>query len=75
MSLEKVVVVGASGYAGEELVRLLIRHPQIELAAVTSRQAAGQTLGSVFPKFAGMRYADLKFSDSSVENCSFSGSS
>ena len=68
MSLEKVVVVGASGYAGEELVRLLIRHPQIELAAVTSRQAAGQTLGSVFPKFAGMRYADLKFSDSSVEN-------
>jgi N-acetyl-gamma-glutamyl-phosphate reductase len=68
MSLEKVVVVGASGYAGEELVRLLIRHPQIELAAVTSRQAAGQTLGSVFPRFAGMRYSDLKFTDSSVES-------
>jgi N-acetyl-gamma-glutamyl-phosphate reductase len=68
MSLEKVVVVGASGYAGEELVRLLIRHPNIELAAVTSRQSAGQALGSVFPKFAGMKYADLKFTDSSVES-------
>ena len=68
MSLEKVVVVGASGYAGEELVRLLIRHPNIELAAVTSRQSAGQTLGSVFPKFSGMRYSDLKFTDSSVDS-------
>lgn len=68
MSLVKVVVVGASGYAGEELVRLLIRHPRIELAAVTSRQAVGQSLGSVFPKFAGMSGSDLKFTDSSVES-------
>jgi len=35
----KVAVVGASGYSGEELVRLLLRHPQVELTAVTSRQA------------------------------------
>jgi N-acetyl-gamma-glutamyl-phosphate reductase len=48
----KVAVVGASGYSGEELVRLLLRHPRVELAALTSRQFAGQTLAQVFPKFA-----------------------
>src|SRR6266571_1733928 len=48
----KVGIVGASGYSGEELVRLLLAHPQVELTAVTSRQYAGQTLAQVFPKFA-----------------------
>src|SRR5262249_39183878 len=48
----KVGIVGASGYSGEELVRLLLRHPHVELAAVTSRQYAGQTVAQVFPKFA-----------------------
>ena len=47
----KVGIVGASGYSGEELVRLLLRHPRVELTAVTSRQNAGQTLARVFPKF------------------------
>ncbi|MEA3209361.1 MAG: N-acetyl-gamma-glutamyl-phosphate reductase [Chthoniobacter sp.] len=67
MNLEKVAVVGASGYSGEELVRLLIRHPGVELVALTSRQLAGQTIGQVFPKFAGMRYADLPFIESDVD--------
>jgi N-acetyl-gamma-glutamyl-phosphate reductase len=49
----KVAVVGASGYSGEELVRLLVRHPHVEIAALTSRQFAGQSLGSVYPRFAG----------------------
>ena len=48
----KVGIVGASGYSGEELVRLLLAHPHVELAAVTSRQYAGQTLARIFPKFA-----------------------
>ena len=47
MSLEKIVVVGASGYSGEELVRILSRHPHTEIAAITSRQLAGQSLASV----------------------------
>jgi N-acetyl-gamma-glutamyl-phosphate reductase len=60
----KVAVVGASGYAGEELVRLLIAHPQADLVAVTSRQFAGQTLGEVFPRFSHDEKATaLKFSD------------
>ncbi len=47
----KAAIVGASGYSGEELVRLLLRHPHAELAAVTSRQYAGQTVARIFPKF------------------------
>ncbi len=47
----KVGIVGASGYSGEELVRLLLTHPHVELTAVTSRQYAGQTVAQVFPKF------------------------
>lgn len=47
----KVGIVGASGYSGEELVRLLLRHPNVELTMLTSRQNAGQTLAQVFPGF------------------------
>lgn len=67
MHTEKVVIVGASGYSGEELIRLLSGHPHAELVAVTSRQAAGQTIASVYPRFHGTRYAGLKFIDSTVE--------
>lgn len=64
MNLETVAVVGASGYSGEELIRLLNRHPGVELVCVTSRQHAGATLESVFPKFQGSRFSELKFSGS-----------
>jgi N-acetyl-gamma-glutamyl-phosphate reductase len=50
-SAVKVGIIGASGYSGEELVRLLLAHPNVELTAATSRQYAGQTLAQVFPKF------------------------
>jgi N-acetyl-gamma-glutamyl-phosphate reductase len=64
MELIKVAIAGATGYSGEELIRLLIRHPGIELACVTSRGNAGQRLEEVFPKFQGHKYSDLKFSGS-----------
>jgi len=61
----KVAVIGASGYTGEELVRLLLRHPNVDLVAATSRQLAGKTLAEVFPRFAHHKTAStLKFSDS-----------
>lgn len=62
----KTAIVGASGYSGEELVRLLLRHPHVELAAVTSRQYAGQALAQVFPRHAsdergkGLRFTEPK---------------
>ena len=61
----KTAVIGASGYAGEELVRLLLSHPQVDLTAVTSRQFAGQTVAQIFPRFFHHQKAQtLKFSDS-----------
>jgi N-acetyl-gamma-glutamyl-phosphate reductase len=48
----RAAIIGASGYSGEELVRILLHHPRVALAAVTSRQRAGQPLGKVFPRFA-----------------------
>jgi N-acetyl-gamma-glutamyl-phosphate reductase len=45
MSDQKAVaVVGASGYTGEELLRVLLRHPNVSLKAITSRQMEGQSL-------------------------------
>ena len=61
----KVAIVGASGYTGEELVRLLLGHPGVDLVAATSRQLAGKTLAQAFPRFANHKTATaLKFSDS-----------
>ncbi|HEX4644712.1 MAG TPA: N-acetyl-gamma-glutamyl-phosphate reductase [Verrucomicrobiae bacterium] len=48
----KVGIVGASGYSGEELARLLLAHPRAELTVATSRQYSGQTLAQVFPRYA-----------------------
>src|SRR6266496_912684 len=65
---KKVAIVGASGYSGEELLRLLLRHPHADLAAVTSRQYAGQTVAQVFPKFAGHPHArTVRFNDPNAE--------
>jgi N-acetyl-gamma-glutamyl-phosphate reductase len=44
-----VAIIGASGYTGVELVRILCNHPQVNLTAATSRQYANQPLGQVFP--------------------------
>jgi N-acetyl-gamma-glutamyl-phosphate reductase len=54
MSTAKVpiAVIGASGYTGGELLRLLIQHPRMEVTAVTSEKSAGSTIASVFPQFA-----------------------
>src|SRR5208337_116933 len=65
---KKIAIIGASGYSGEELVRLLLNHPHVELVAVTSRQNAGKTLAQVFPKFASHpKSRTLRFTDSNVE--------
>jgi N-acetyl-gamma-glutamyl-phosphate reductase len=68
MKTKKVAIVGASGYSGEELVRLLLNHPHAQLVAVTSRQNAGQTLAQVFPKFASHpKSKSLRFVEPNAE--------
>jgi N-acetyl-gamma-glutamyl-phosphate reductase len=47
----KIGVLGASGYAGSECVRLLLRHPQVEIAVLTGDRRAGQPMREVFPQF------------------------
>lgn len=63
----RVAIIGASGYSGEELVRLLLRHPHANLTAVSSRQYAGQSIASVFPKFTGIPGSELLFIPSTTE--------
>src|SRR3982751_4273567 len=71
MSVSKktpVAIVGPSGYAGEDLVRLLLAHPSADIVAVTSRQYAGQTLAQVFPKFSHYpKSKSLRFADPNAE--------
>jgi len=47
----KIGVLGASGYTGAELLRLLIRHPGVEIALLTADRRAGQHMRQVFPQF------------------------
>ncbi len=62
----KVGIVGASGYSGEVLVKLLLGHPAVTLAAVTSRSNAGKPLAKVIPSVRGADRG-LTFSDSDPE--------
>lgn len=49
----RVAVVGASGYTGVELIRLLVGHPEVEICCVTSRQHEGLPINQVFPSLSG----------------------
>ncbi len=57
----KVGVVGGTGYTGVELLRLLLGHPRVELAVITSRAEAGRPVTELFPNLRG--HLDLRFSD------------
>ena len=48
-----VAIVGASGYTGLELIRLLDRHPQVTISCVTSEQSAGKRISEIFPTLRG----------------------
>ena len=47
----KIGVLGASGYTGAELVRLLLRHPSVEIVLLTADRRAGKAMAEVFPQF------------------------
>jgi N-acetyl-gamma-glutamyl-phosphate reductase len=66
----KVGIINVTGYAGIELARLLLRHPDVELTSVTGRSLAGKALGSAFPHLAGV---DLTIEEKLAEvNLAFS---
>src|SRR6476646_6131294 len=51
MSMKKIGILGASGYTGADAVRLLARHPNAEITALTANTHAGKAMSDVFPHF------------------------
>jgi N-acetyl-gamma-glutamyl-phosphate reductase len=54
--MHSIAILGASGYTGAELVRLIATHPDLRIAALTADRKAGQSMGEVFPH---LRHLDL----------------
>jgi len=63
----KVGIIGATGYAGVELVRLLLNHPQAELAAVGSVSFEGKPISEIYPNLAGIFEAVLTSDEQVIE--------
>ena len=57
----KVAIIGASGYTGLELLKLLFRHPHAEIVAITSRSHVGQPMSKIFPRFSGHPGTNLTY--------------
>jgi len=55
----RAAILGASGYTGAELIRLIAQHPGIALVALTADRKAGSRVADVFPHLAGLRLPDL----------------
>ena len=55
----KIAILGASGYTGAELARLIATHPTFEIAALTGDRKAGQPMVSVYPHLRHMNLPDL----------------
>lgn len=64
----RIAVAGASGYAGGELLRLLLAHPEVEIGALTGASNAGQPLGALQPHLVPL--ADRVLEETSVETLS-----
>ncbi len=64
----RVAVAGASGYAGGEVLRLLLGHPDVEIGALTAGSNAGERLGSLQPHL--LPLADRVLADTTLESLS-----
>ena len=60
-----VGIVGGTGYTGVELLRLLLRHPNVQVTVLTSRTEAGRRVDDMFPSLRGQ--TDLKYSDLDIQ--------
>ena len=59
--MNKVAIVGGTGYTGVELLRILARHPGVEVSAITSRSEAGRQVSDIYPSLRGE--FDLAFTE------------
>jgi len=55
----RAAILGASGYTGAELIRLLVRHPHVEIILMTADRKAGQPIETVYPHLTGLGLPDL----------------
>jgi len=55
----RIAILGASGYTGAELIRLIATHPGLEIAALSADRKAGQAMGAVFPHLRHLALPDL----------------
>ncbi|MBT3347314.1 MAG: N-acetyl-gamma-glutamyl-phosphate reductase [Thiotrichales bacterium] len=61
----KVGIVGGTGYTGVELLRLLAKHPEVELTVITSRSEAGSAVADLYPNLRG--HVELNFSEPNTD--------
>ena len=66
---KRIAILGASGYTGAELVRLIATHPEFQITALTGERKAGQPMAAVFPFLRHMNLPDL----CRIEDVDFSG--
>jgi N-acetyl-gamma-glutamyl-phosphate reductase len=64
----KVGIIGATGYTGVEILRLLLHHPEVEVTALTSQKYAGVSIDQVFPSL--MKHLQLKCEELAVDQIS-----
>lgn len=64
----KVGIVGATGYAGEELIRILLRHPHTEIVYISAKIEEAQNIEDIFPQFRG--YISLRCENLDIEKLS-----
>lgn len=55
----RAAILGASGYTGAELIRLLVRHPNVDITLITGDRKAGQPIEKVYPHLTGLGLPDL----------------
>lgn len=65
MHVISVGIVGGTGYTGVELLRILLRHPKVQVRVLTSRTEAGKPVADMFPNLRG--HTDLQFSDLNID--------